>query len=63
MSTKVIEQELADLKKRLDLLEKPEAQKPKKAWRRAFGAMKGDPLLREAAHLGAEWRKHENRRK
>jgi len=63
MSTKLIEQELAELKKRVGLLEKSAARKPNKAWRRAFGAMKGDPLLREAARLGAEWRKQENRRK
>jgi len=63
MNSKLIEQDLAELKKRVDLLEKSAAQKPNKAWRRVFGAMKGDPLLREAAHLGAEWRKQANRRK
>ena len=32
-------------------------------WREAFGAMRGEPLLREAAALGAEWRQSENQRR
>lgn len=48
---------------RLDKLKAKLGEKPGQRWREAFGAMKGDPMLREAARLGAEWRAQENRRK
>ena len=63
MSTDTLERELKDVQKRLAALETLVGQKPKASWREAFGAMKGDPLHREAAELGAAWRAKENKRK
>lgn len=63
MNTPTIEEELTDLKERVRRLENaapPRPEAPK--WREAFGALKGEPLLREAARLGAEWREQENQR-
>ena len=63
MSTATIERELKDMQKRLKTLEELVGRKPRASWRDAFGAMKGDPLHREAAALGAAWRARENKRK
>jgi len=62
MSTTTIEAELTDLKERVRRLEDAAAPKPAQKWRAAFGSLKGEPLLREAAKLGEEWRAHENKR-
>ncbi len=62
MSTKSIEKELAILKTRLALLEAKAGAKPM-GWKAAYGALKGQPLHREAAALGAAWRAKENKRK
>ncbi len=59
----MLEQELAALKKRLTTLEAKVDETPRPSWRDAFGAMKGDPLHREASALGAAWRAKENKRK
>ena len=63
MSTKMIEQELAEVKVRLKQLEAKVAALPKDGWRAAFGALKDDPLHREAARLGAEYRAKQNKQK
>ena len=63
MSTEVMEREMKDMQKRLKTLEELVGKKPKASWREAFGAMKGDPLHREAAELGAAWRAKENKRR
>ena len=63
MSTKMIEQELAEMKQRLAKLEATVAKKPSQAWREIIGTSKGDELDREAARLGAEYRAKQNRRK
>jgi hypothetical protein len=64
MSSKSLEKELTTLKKRLSTLEAKVAVKaPLPSWRDAYGAMKGSPLHREAAALGALWREKENKRK
>ena len=64
MSTETLEQELAALKKRVEMLEAQQQSKPvaKPTWREAFGTMKDDEMSREAARLGAEYRAQENLR-
>lgn len=61
MSTQVIEQELAELKKRVEKLEAKTESKPNQRWREAFGMMPDDEISREAERLGAEWRAQANR--
>ena len=65
MSTKLIEQQLADLQKRVEKLEATTAQsderKPRDGWQEAFGAMKDCEHLEEVMKLGAEWRAKANR--
>ena len=63
MSTKMIEQELAEVKKRLAKLEAQVARKPSQAWREIIGTLEPDDLSREAARLGAEYRAKQNKRK
>ena len=63
MSTKTIEQEVAELKKRVARLEKNAALKPDQRWREAVGMIEPSELTREAARLGAEWRAKENKRR
>ena len=62
MSTKQIEQELAEMKQRLAKLEATVARKPSQAWREMIGTLKPDHLSREAARLGAEYRARQNKR-
>ena len=63
MSTKRIEQQLTELRKRVAKLEAAVAQepRPRDRWKEAFGAMKGSAHFREAMRLGAEWRAKANR--
>ena len=63
MSIELLEQEIADLKKRLERLEAKVKPVAKPTWRDAFGAMKDDEISREAARLGAEYRAQENQRR
>ena len=63
MSTKMIEEELAELRQRVKRLEARVRPVAKSTWSEAFGAMKEDELSREAARLGAEWREQENQRR
>ena len=63
MSTKVIEQQLTDLQKRVASLEAAVRRGPREGWKQIVGISKGQPLDREAARLGAKWRAKENRRK
>ena len=60
MSTKLIEQELADLKKRVKQLEAKAVGDP--AWLKHAGWAKDDPIYDEAMKIGAEWRAKENRK-
>lgn len=60
MSTKMIEQELATLKQRLEKLEAKVEHKPQDAWKEIVGAAKDDDLFEEAMKLGAEWRAKAN---
>jgi hypothetical protein len=63
VSTKMIEQQLADLQKRLANLEAGAGRGTRDCWKQIIGASKGQELDREAARLGAQWRARENRRK
>ena len=56
----MIEQQLADLKKRVESLEASVERKPD-AWKAIVGAAKDDDLFEEAMRLGAEWREKANR--
>lgn len=59
MSTETIEQKLTELTARVERLEKKLKPVAKESWREAFGMMPDDEISREAARLGAEWRKSE----
>ena len=59
----MIEQELAEVKKRLEKLEAQVARKPSQAWREIIGTLEDDEISREAARLGAEYRARQNRKK
>ena len=61
MSTKLIEQQLADLQKRVEALEIQVKPAAKGTWRDAIGFAKDDELFDEAMRLGAEWREKANR--
>jgi hypothetical protein len=63
MSTKVIEQQLTDLRKRVASLEAAVKPGPRGGWKQIIGISKGHALDREAARLGAGWRAKENKRK
>jgi hypothetical protein len=63
MSTRVIAQELAEVRRRLAALEARLSSASKPAWQAIVGTAKGDDLDREAARLGALWRKRENKRR
>ena len=63
MSTKLIEQHLTDLQRRVASLEAAVKPLPRDAWKQIIGISKGQRLDREAARLGAEWRVKENKRK
>ena len=62
MSTKAIEQKLAELGRRVAALEEKTGAKHGRAdsWREAVGAMKDCDLFEEALQLGAEWRARAN---
>ena len=61
MSTEILEQELAILKKRVETLEGQIARPSRDAWKDVVGAAKDDDLFEEAMRLGAEWRAQANR--
>jgi hypothetical protein len=63
MSTKVIEQQLSDLQRRVASLEAAVRRGSREGWKQIIGISKGQRVDREAARLGAKWRTKENRRK
>lgn len=63
VSTKVIEQQLTELQKRVLNLEAALKRGSREGWKQIVGISKGQPLDREAARLGEKWRAKENRRK
>ena len=61
MSAKMIEQQLAELQKRVATLETQSKPSPKATWRDAVGFAKDDELFEQAMSLGAELRARANR--
>src|SRR5207244_11025975 len=57
------EQRLTELQRRVASLEAAVKPRPRDAWKQIIGISKGQPLDREAARLGAEWRAKENKRR
>ena len=60
MSTKIMEQTIADLRLRVEKLEVKSQPAAKGSWREMIGFAKDDDLFREAMKLGAEWREKAN---
>ena len=60
MSTKMLEQKLAELQQRVETLEAKVKPVPKGNWRDAIGFAKNDALFDEAMKLGAQWREKAN---
>lgn len=60
MSTKIMEQTIADLQLRVERLEATTQPAAKGNWRETIGFAKDDDLFREAMKHGAEWRKKAN---
>jgi len=63
MSTKVLEQTVNDLQRRVTELEGRICGKAGDGWRRIVGAAKNDQHFAEAMAFGAKWRKKANREK
>ena len=61
MSTKIMEQTIADLQFRVERLEAISQPGAKGNWRETLGFAKEDDLFREAMKLGAKWREKANR--
>jgi hypothetical protein len=61
MSTKMMEEQIADLHLRVKKLEAAAQPAPSARWREAIGFANGDDLFDEAMKLGAEWRERANR--
>ena len=63
MSTKVLEQTVIDLQRRVTEIESRISGKAHDGWRKIVGAAKDDRHFAEAMRLGAKWRKKANREK
>jgi len=63
MSTKVLEQAVNDLQRRVTELEGRISGKARDGWRKIVGAASNDHHFAEAMRLGAKWRKKANREK
>ncbi|MBE2285258.1 MAG: hypothetical protein IAE77_17495 [Prosthecobacter sp.] len=59
MSTKVLEQTITDLKRRVARIE-ARMSTPRDGWKKIAGAAKDDHHFAEAMRLGAKWRKQAN---
>ena len=60
MSTETLEQELAALKQRVEMLEAKTRPVAKSMWLEAAGTQEDDEVYRQAVRLGAEWRAQMN---
>ena len=60
MSTKVLEQTVTDLQRRVAEIEAKLSGKARDGWRKIAGAAKDDTHFTEAMRLGAAWRKKAN---
>lgn len=56
----MLEQKLAELQQRVEVLEAKVKPAPKGNWRDAIGFAKGDALFAKAMNLGAQWREKSN---
>ena len=63
MSTKVLEQTITDLQRRVSEIEDKLRGKTSEGGRKIAGAAKDDTHFTEAMRLGASWRKKANREK
>jgi len=61
MSTKVLEQTVSDLQRRVTEIEDKLSAKARGGWRKIAGAANEDDYFDEAMRLGAKWRKKANR--
>ena len=61
MSTKVLQQTVTDLQRRVAEIEDKLKGRARDGWRRIAGAAKDDHHFAEAMRLGAKWRKQANR--
>ena len=59
MSTKVLEQTITDLQRRVAAIEAA-MSKPRGGWKKIAGAARDDHHFAEAMRLGAKWRKQAN---
>ena len=59
MSTKVLEQTITDLQRRVAEIE-ARMNKPRDGWKKIVGAASDDHHFAEAMRLGAKWRKQAN---
>ena len=59
MSTKVLEQTITDLQRRVAEIE-ARMNKPRDGWKKIVGAARDDHHFAEAMRLGAKWRKQAN---
>ena len=60
MSTKVLEQTITDLQRRVAEIE-ARLGKPRDGWKKIVGAARDDHHFAEAMRLGAKWRRQANR--
>ena len=60
MSTRVLQQTVTDLQRRVADIE-ARMKKPRSGWKKIAGAAKDDSHFAEAVRLGAQWRKRANR--
>ena len=63
MSTKVLEQTVNDLQRRVTELEGRISGTARYGWRKIVGAARNDHHFAEAIRLGTKWRKQANREK
>ena len=61
MSTKVLQQTVTDLQRRVAEIEDKLKGQTRDGWRKIAGAAKDDHHFAEAMRLGAKWRKKANR--
>lgn len=62
MSTKVMEQTIANLQRRVERLEAAGRPAARSRWREVIGFAQDDELFRKAMKLGAEWREKANQK-
>jgi len=62
MTAELVEQNLADLKRRVAEIEEKLGQREPGGWRVIAGKAEDDDLFEEAIRLGAEWRAKANAR-